>query len=642
MSLVSVQGLSVVYEPNGAEPVPAVKAVSFDLEQGDFVGLVGESGSGKSTLGFALTGLSKPPARVSEGRIIFDGVDIAGLTPSQLRVQRHGGFAMVLQSGMNALNPVRSIRNHFFDIFAAHGHVEARDREARAAELVGKVELPASVLDRFSGELSGGMRQRVSIALALSLEPRLMVFDEPTTALDVLVQHAVMDTIRELQKSERFTAVLISHDLGMVLEVTDRVMVMHDGLIVEDAAAAEILAAPQHAYTRMLLSHYGDPRAAVVEVPGLASRGTDRATDVARAVAGGAPAVEPAPTKVVEPRLVETQGAPPGETGRVTPLPVTVRRREGRAAREAIVVSGVSKVYPRPSRRDQPVTAVNNVSFTLEPGASMALVGASGSGKSTIAKLITGVEHPTRGTITFGDLRIDTIKRRQLKRLHTEVQMVFQDPYAALNPLHTVEYALTRPVLNYSSLRGRDARRRVLELLETVGLTPVEQFATRLPHQLSGGQRQRVVIARALASDPQVIVADEPVSMLDVSLRAGVLALLDSLRETWGVSMLYITHDLFSARLVTDQIMVLNKGSVVEEGRTATVLQNPQDDYTIRLLDAIPAPRNGAKGASPSQESSQTVLRSPAPATSPAPFPVTADAPVPADAPAPTSSRSTS
>ncbi|TFD22726.1 ABC transporter ATP-binding protein [Cryobacterium sp. TMT2-23] len=583
MSLVSVQGLFVVYEPQGALPVPAVRNVSFDLEQGDFVGLVGESGSGKSTLGFALTGLSKPPARVSAGSILFDGVDIAGMTPAQLRVQRHGGFAMVLQSGMNALNPVRSIRDHFFDIFTAHGHVSKRDREARAIELVGKVELPASVLDRFSGELSGGMRQRVSIALALSLEPRLMVFDEPTTALDVLVQHAVMDTIRELQKSEKFTAVLISHDLGMVLEVTERVMVMHDGLVVEDALAAEILAAPQHPYTRMLLSHYGDPRAAVVEVPGLAARGGDRATDVAVAAAGNAPVTVTGDTlDTLEPPAAPA--APPAST---------VRRREGRAAREAIVVTNVSKIYQRPSRGEEPVCAVNNVSFTLEPGASMALVGASGSGKSTIAKLITGVERPTSGSITFGDLQIDTIKRRQLKRLHTEVQMVFQDPYAALNPLHTVEYILTRPILNFSRLRGRDARARVLELLETVGLTPVEQFAARLPHQLSGGQRQRVVIARALASDPQVIIADEPVSMLDVSLRAGVLALLDSLRETWGVSMLYITHDLLSARLVTDQIMVLNSGAVVEEGRTADVLQNPQDEYTIRLLEAIPHPTVG-------------------------------------------------
>lgn len=550
--LLSVRDLSVVYEPRGGDPVPAVTGASFELEQGDFVGLVGESGSGKSTLGFALTGLSKPPARVSAGSILFDGVDIAALSLADLRVQRHGGFAMVLQSGMNALNPVRSIRNHFYDIFAAHGHVSRADREARAAELVGKVELPASVLDRFSGELSGGMRQRVSIALALSLEPKLMIFDEPTTALDVLVQHAVMNTIRELQASEKFTAVLISHDLGMVLEVTERVMVMHEGLIVEDNTAAAILAAPQHPYTQMLLSHYGDPRAEVVEVPGLSVRGT------ARAVSSS-----------------------------------SVASREGRAARAAIVVSGVSKIYPPPRRGDKPVQAVDDVSFTLEPGASMALVGASGSGKSTIAKMITGVERPTSGTIRFGDLQVDRIKRRSLKQLHTEVQMVFQDPYAALNPLHTVEYILMRPILNFSKRRGPDARRRMLELLDTVGLTPVEQFAARLPHQLSGGQRQRVVIARALASDPQVIIADEPVSMLDVSLRAGVLALLDSLRETWGVSMLYITHDLFSARLVTDQIMVLNHGAVVEEGATASVLQNPQDDYTIRLLEAIPHPQAG-------------------------------------------------
>ncbi|MFC5930667.1 ABC transporter ATP-binding protein [Cryobacterium melibiosiphilum] len=572
-TLLSVQNLSVVYEPTGGEPVHAVSGATFDLGRGDFVGLVGESGSGKSTLGFALTGLSKPPARIGGGSILFNGVDIAGMSHEDLRVQRQGGFAMVLQSGMNALNPVRSIRNHFFDIFAAHGHVGRGDREARAIELVGKVELPAGVLDRFSGELSGGMRQRVSIALALSLEPQLMIFDEPTTALDVLVQHAVMNTIRELQKSEGFTAVLISHDLGMVLEVTERVMVMHNGLIVEDRPAADVLVSPQHPYTRMLLSHYGDPRAEIVEVPGLAARGAKRA-----------PAVSHLKTDFV-PVSDEARARAAGTEG--------VQRREGRAAREAIVVSGVSKVYPPPRRGEKPVRAVNDVSFTLEPGASMALVGASGSGKSTIAKMITGVEHPTSGTITFGDLQVDRIKRRSLKRLHTEVQMVFQDPYSALNPLHTVEYTLTRPIVNFGGLRGRDARRRMLELLETVGLTPVEQFAARLPHQLSGGQRQRVVIARALASDPQVIIADEPVSMLDVSLRAGVLALLDSLRETWGVSMLYITHDLLSARLVTDQIMVLNQGAVVEEGATASVLQNPRDEYTIRLLDAIPHPTVG-------------------------------------------------
>jgi peptide/nickel transport system ATP-binding protein len=355
----------------------------------------------------------------------------------------------------------------------------------------------------------------------------------------------------------------------------------------------------------MLLSHYGDPRAEVVEVPGLVSRGAVRRTDFAAVVEP--PLVElvetPVATALLDPPVVVSrQARQPGETlepldtPTLAPPRAPARRREGRAAHQAIVVSGVSKLYPRPSRADQPVLAVDNVSFTLEPGASMALVGASGSGKSTIAKMITGIEHPTSGSITFGDLKIDSIKRRGLKRLHREVQMVFQDPYAALNPLHTVEYTLTRPVVNYSGLRGHEARRRVLELLETVGLTPVEQFAARLPHQLSGGQRQRVVIARALASDPQVIIADEPVSMLDVSLRAGLLALLENLRETWGVSMLYITHDLLSARLVTDQIMVLNKGRVVEAGNTASVLQNPKDDYTVRLLDAIPNPGRSSPG----------------------------------------------
>lgn len=550
--LLDVRDVSVVYESSGTETVRAVTDVSFSLSHGEFVGLVGESGSGKSTLGFALTRLSRPPARLSGGSILFNGRDIATVQGEELRRQRHGGFAMVLQSGMNALNPVRSIRNHFVDIYRAHGHV-ARDRwETRSAELVEKVELPKQVLDRYPGELSGGMRQRISIALALSLEPQLLVFDEPTTALDVLVQHAVMDTIKQLQYSESFTALLISHDLGVVLEATERVLVMHEGRIVEDGTAGDILNRPQNGYTQMLLSHYADPRAEVVQLPGFENR-------------------SPVPTT---------------ETGS--------RPSANRAATTTLVVEHLSKVYPPTRRGDKAVTAVDDVSFTLEPGEALALVGASGSGKSTIAKLITAVEKPTSGTVTFGALRVDTLRRGAFRDLHRDVQMVFQDPYAALNPLHTVEYALTRPVINFTGLRGREARGRVLELLETVGLSPVEQFAAKLPHQLSGGQRQRVVIARALASDPQVIIADEPVSMLDVSLRAGVLALLDDLRVQRGVSMLYITHDLLSARVVTDNILVLNGGRVVERGETVQVLRHPTNEYTVRLLDAVPNPSRDA------------------------------------------------
>ncbi|MDP9737190.1 MULTISPECIES: ABC transporter ATP-binding protein [unclassified Curtobacterium] len=554
--LLDVRDLSVVYESAGQTAVQAVDHVSFQLRKGEFVGLVGESGSGKSTLGYALTRLQKPPARTNGGSIVFGGADIRDLDDEALRQQRQGGFAMVLQSGMNALNPVRTIRNHFVDVFRAHGHVPRERWDARMRELIGKVKLPETMLARYPGELSGGMRQRVSIALALSLEPQLMVFDEPTTALDVLVQHAVMDTIIELQRSEGFTAILISHDLGIVLEATERVLVMHEGRIVEDGRSLEVLRDPQDEYTTMLLSHYADPRAEVVSLPGFPDRSQ---------------------------RSVSRQ-----ET---TSSFATVGSRERSAAKNPIVVDHLVKTYPAPRRGEQPVQAVRDVSFTLEPGQSLALVGQSGSGKSTIAKMLTGVEQPTSGTVRFGDTDVAKLGRRGLKDLRSEVQMVFQDPYAALNPLHTVEYILSRPIANYTGLRGRDARRRMLEILETVGLTPVEQFAQKLPHQLSGGQRQRVVIARALASDPQVIIADEPVSMLDVTLRAGVLALLEDLREQWGVSLLYITHDLLSARLITDDIMVLHDGAVVERGRTAEVLQHPQDDYTVALLDAVPNPR---------------------------------------------------
>ena len=555
MELLRVENLSVEYDSPDQEPVKAVEDVSFSLDQGEFVGLVGESGSGKSTLGFAVTRLSKPPARISKGRVLFGGKDITTLSQEELRRQRCGGFAMVLQSGMNALNPVRTVRKHFVDIYKAHGNVEKKDYEAHSRQLVEKVGLQDSVLNAYPGELSGGMRQRVSISLALALEPKLMVFDEPTTALDVLVQHEVMGTIRELQKQEGFTAILISHDLGVVLESTQRVLVMHNGRIVEDATSERILTDPQDDYTKMLLSHYGDPRAEHVSVPGLKPR--DEA-DASGSVGGTPPQADDEEDMTV-------------------------------------TVTGVSKIYPSRKRGEDSVTAVDNVSFTLSPGQSLALVGASGSGKSTIAKMLTGVERPTSGNITLGGRRVDQMKRRKdLRSLRSDIQMIFQDPYSALNPLHTVEYTLTRPILNYTDLRGDDARRRMLELLDTVGLTPVEQYAAKLPHQLSGGQRQRVVIARALASNPHVLVADEPVSMLDMTLRAGILALLDDLRVRLNVSMLYITHDLLSARLITDSIMVLNKGTVVERGRTAQVLQHPENDYTIKLLDAIPSLRTQA------------------------------------------------
>ena len=255
-----------------------------------------------------------------------------------------------------------------------------------------------------------------------------------------------------------------------------------------------------------------------------------------------------------------------------------------------LVVSGVSKVYTVRGRGGGKVTAVDDVSFTIAPGAAVSLVGASGSGKSTLAKMITGSERPSSGSIRFGELAVEGLHAGGLRKYHSRVQMVFQDPYAALNPLHTVEYTVMRPCQNFLGMSGQEASARVHELLEVVGLTPPAQFAGKLPHQLSGGQRQRVVIARALACEPELIVADEPVSMLDVSLRAGVLRLLANLRAKRGLSLLYITHDLLSARVVTDEILVLNKGKVVERGPTKQVLQHPQHEYTVQLLDAVATP----------------------------------------------------
>jgi ABC-type glutathione transport system ATPase component len=271
------------------------------------------------------------------------------------------------------------------------------------------------------------------------------------------------------------------------------------------------------------------------------------------------------------------------------PLDVRPAGAQARAV-PPLVVDSVTKTYATRGRRRSTVTAVDDVSFTIAAGAAMALVGASGSGKSTLAKMITGSERPSRGSIRFGDTAVETLRAGGLREYHRRVQMVFQDPYGALNPLHTVEYTVSRPCQNFLGLSAADAHDRVQELLETVGLTPPEQFAAKLPHQLSGGQRQRVVIARALACEPDLIVADEPVSMLDVSMRAGILRLLARLREERGLSLLYITHDLLGARVITDEILVLNHGRVVERGQTKHVLQHPQDEYTIKLLEAVATP----------------------------------------------------
>ena len=531
MALLEVRDLSVRYTPRDQDPHDAVRGVGFDVEPGEFVGLVGESGSGKSTLGNAILQLLDKPAKQIGGSVRFDGRDLSTLGDEELRRLRWVRLSTVFQSSMNSLNPVITIGEQFAETFRAHPDAEGSgDEKARAAELLEMVSLDAHVLRAYPHELSGGMKQRVALALALALRPRLVVLDEPTTGLDVLVQRRILDRLRDLQGRFGFAVLFISHDIGTVLEIADRVLVMYRGEIVEENGARQLLAAPQHEYTRKLLGAYAASRE-------------------------------------------------------------TALRRTAEHDDTLLEVTGLSKRYATGrGRTKSTVQALDDVSLRLRTGRVTALVGQSGSGKSTLARILIGIERPDSGSVVAGGVHVEQLRGRALRDYRLRAQYVFQDPYSSLNPTRTVAYTLSRPLLNYGGVTGKEVRLRAEQLLEQVGLTPASRFIDKLPHQLSGGQRQRVVIARALAPNPEILVADEPVSSLDVSIRAEILELLRKLVDERDLGMLYITHDLLSARSLAHETIVLENGRVVESGPTEQVTDYPQHEYTRELLAAIPDP----------------------------------------------------
>jgi len=616
MSLLDVRDLSVRYEPKSHRPLDAVQDVSFSIEPGEFVGLIGESGSGKTTLGTALLRLLQRPGRISGGSITFNGTDITNLPEDDLRAMRWRDISTVFQSSMNSLNPVTRVEAQFRDVIEQHSSLRGEAVTRRIRELFDMVIIDHKFIGAFPHELSGGMRQRVNLALALALDPKFVLLDEPTTGLDVVVQHSILENVRRLQAEQGFAVLFISHDIGTVLDLSDRILVMYAGRIVEEQPAAALLTHPLHPYSKGLLGSYGDPRAETVRityVPG-------RPPDLTLAMAGCSFAPR-CPERVERCTEVDPPIVPLG-AGRAACLVAQAQAEEGgsgehgepkrsfegpqfvktaddstQALRGEVVltVDEVSKVFTRRhGLAVQRTEAVTGASFVLRKGEVTALVGQSGSGKSTLARMITGVDSPTSGRIVFhgpkGDQEVAGFRGRALRDYRSDVQMVFQDPYSSINPAKRVGYILARPLANYHGLRGDALRERVKELLETVALTPADRFINRYGYELSGGQRQRVVIAKALAVEPEIIVADEPISSLDVSIRAEILELLNDLVQKKDVGILYITHDLLSARMLADEVIVLNNGKVVEQGPTLQVIRDPSDAYTRKLIDAIPNP----------------------------------------------------
>jgi len=618
VALLDVRDLSIRYEPKQRAPIEAVSDLSFTIADGEFVGLIGESGSGKTTAGMAVLRLLESPGRISQGSITFDGTDIAQLSQDELRTYRWRDIATVFQSSMNSLNPVVRVEAQFRDVIEFHTSLRGREVTERVKSLFDMVLIDPKFMSAYPHELSGGMRQRVNLALALAINPRLVVLDEPTTGLDVVVQHSILENVRRLQAELGFAVLFISHDLGTVLDLSDRILVMYAGRIVEQQTASQMLRDPLHPYTKGLLGSYADPRSETVRITYVPGRPPDLARRpigcafaprcperIARCsevepevldVGGGRAACHVA---AIQRGVVESDAEPVGPVVRTFAGPQFVKSADESAAaaqrRALVTVEDVSKVYVRrQGLRSTRTVAVSRAGFVLHRGGVTALVGQSGSGKSTLARMITGVDAPTSGKITFhgtgGDQIVAGLRGRRLHAYRRSVQMVFQDPYSALNPTKTLGAILSRPLINFRQLRGSDLQQRVVELLETVALSPGRRYLNRYPHELSGGQRQRVVIARALAVEPELIVADEPISSLDVSIRAEVLELFNTLVEERQVGILYITHDLLSARMLCDDVVVLNEGRVVENGPSLEVIRSPQDDYTRLLLDAIPNP----------------------------------------------------
>lgn len=563
--VVEISGLTVEFQ-TPEQVVQAVRDVSFHVDRGETLAIVGESGSGKSVTSLAIMRLVEfGGGRIVNGSMHLrrrDGgvLDLRQADERVLERVRGADVAMIFQEPMTSLNPSFTAGAQIAEALQLHQGLDGNGSRAEALRMLERVRIPdaRAILDRYPHQLSGGMRQRVMIAMALSCKPQLLIADEPTTALDVTIQAQILQLIRQLQEEMDMGVVFITHDMGVVAEVADRVLVMYRGDKVEEGSADEVFAAPRHAYTQALLS----------AVPRLgAMQGTD----------------EPAPFPLLQVREAAAMSRQPQAP--IVP-PSTVRRDRGPVLRVKNLTTRFDLTGGILGRIQKRVHAVERVSFDLYPGETLSLVGESGCGKTTTGRSLLQLVKSQAGSIEFDGQNIGSLRGAAMQTLRRHIQFIFQDPFASLDPRMTVGHSIMEPLLIHNVAKGAAAQERVRWLMDKCGLLP--EMIDRYPHEFSGGQRQRICIARALALNPKVVVADESVSALDVSIQAQIVNLLLELQRELGIALLFISHDMAVVERISHRVAVMYLGQIVEIGPRRAIFENPQHPYTRKLMDAVP------------------------------------------------------
>lgn len=537
---------------------PIVKNSSFELNQNEILGIVGESGSGKSVTSLAVMGLlPKGILQITEGNISFEGRNVSAMTEKELRKMRGNDISMIFQEPMSSLNPSLKCGYQVAEILKEHTSLSDREIKAKVISLFEKVKLPNpdKIYNRYPHEISGGQKQRVMIAMAIACKPKILIADEPTTALDVTVQKEIILLLKELQQETGMSIIFISHDLSLVSDIANRVMVMYRGEIVEQGDANEIFNNPKHLYTKALISSRPSLDVRLKRLPTIGDYLNN----------------------TVNPE-------------EITPIQRHQEHNEIYSKPPLLEVINVEKEYVSSAGlfgKNVNFKAVDDVSFKIYEGETLGLVGESGCGKSTLGNAILQLDKPTAGKILYRGTDLTKLSSRQIRELRKEIQIIFQDPYSSLNPRITVGKAIMEPMQVHGLYKNdKERRQKVIEILNRVGLG--EEHFNRYPHEFSGGQRQRIGIARTIALQPKLIVCDESVSALDISVQAQVLNLLNELKENFGFTYIFISHDLAVVKYMSDQVLVMNKGKIEEMNEADALYANPQKDYTKKLIAAIP------------------------------------------------------